>query len=85
MFLFSFSLKHFLHFESYLKPNPKRTKALLSALVSHYSYLAKSATDKKRKGNNSSASGGEAPGEYAALLEQEEWPFVLTEQFLVAV
>lgn len=67
----------------FLQPNPKRTKALLSTLVSHYDYLASSSSDKTKKSDT--AGSGETPGEYTALLEQEEWPFVLTEQFLVAV
>lgn len=71
------------YFGVVVKPNPKRTKALLSTLTSHYSYLAPSKTGDAKQ--NSSAGLSDAPGEYAALLEQEQWPFVLTEQFLVAV
>jgi V-type H+-transporting ATPase subunit C len=67
-----------------LKPNPKRTKAVLSTLVNHYDYLAGSGTDKKKQGKGGGTT-SEIPGEYASLLEQEEWPFVLIEQFLVAV
>lgn len=68
------------YFGIVVKPNPKRTKALLSSLTSHFSYLETSG--KKGKGNSSG--NDDAPGEYAAYLEQEQYPFVLTEQFLVA-
>lgn len=70
------------------QPNPKRTKALLSSLQSHYSYLDsfdQQGSKKGKKDSGSAQQGGETPGEYAALLEQEQWPFILTEQFQVAV
>ncbi|PWN89151.1 putative VMA5-H+-ATPase V1 domain 42 kd subunit, vacuolar [Acaromyces ingoldii] len=74
------------YFGAAIRPNPKRTKALLSSLQSHYAYLDNFDKQQSKKGSkDSAAQGGEAPGEYAALLEQEQWPFILTEQFQVAV
>lgn len=70
------------YFAVVVKPNPKRTKALLSALNAHFDYLAPK--DKRKRGQAGGGDApGDAPGEYAALLEQEQYPFVLMEQFLV--
>lgn len=69
----------FLSSLSFLKPNPKRTKVLLMTLTKHFEYLSTS-TDKKKP-----ISETEAPGEYAQLLEETEYPFVLSENYMVAV
>jgi V-type H+-transporting ATPase subunit C len=53
----------------------------LATLVSHYAYL----DGAKRSKKNNDAGSGEAPGEYAQLLEEEQFPFVLTEQYMVPV
>lgn len=69
------------YFAVTVRPNPKRTKALLATLVSHYAYL----DGAKRSKKNNDTGSGEAPGEYAQLLEEEQFPFVLTEQYMVPV
>ena len=74
------------YFAVTIRPNPKRTKALLATLVGHFSYL-ESYNESGRKGKNGKKKddvAGEAPGEYAQLLEEEQFPFVLTEQYMVA-
>ncbi|PWY96985.1 putative VMA5-H+-ATPase V1 domain 42 kd subunit, vacuolar [Testicularia cyperi] len=63
------------YFAVSIRPNPKRSKALLATLNSHYAYLA----------TYQGSGPVEAPGEYAHLLEEEQFPFVLTEQYMVAV
>lgn len=69
-----------------VQPNPKRSKALVSTLASHYAHLA--AYDKRQsKGGNSGNGGlndGEVPGEFASLVEAEYYPFVLEELPIVA-
>ncbi|PWN53907.1 putative VMA5-H+-ATPase V1 domain 42 kd subunit, vacuolar [Violaceomyces palustris] len=74
------------YFAISIRPNPKRTKALLAALTSHYAYLAQYGSSSKVQGKKSKGSGQdvEAPGEYAQLLEEEQFPFVLMEQYMVA-
>ena len=77
------------YFGVVVRPNPKRSKALMGALQSHYAYLEsynQSGRDagKRKKKNKDEANAGDAPGEYAQLLEEEQFPFVLTEQYMVA-
>ena len=79
------------YFAVVVRPNPKRTKALLSTLQSHYAYLdtynqstRPAAKSRSKAKSNSEPSLGDAPGEYAQLLEEEQFPFVLTEQYMVA-
>lgn len=82
------------YFAVVVRPNPKRTKALLTTLVNHYAYLEsynQSGSDAngknkqhKKKKQDAAANAGDAPGEYAQLLEEEQFPFVLTEQYMVA-
>ncbi|KAL9939601.1 hypothetical protein V8E36_001418 [Tilletia maclaganii] len=70
-----------------VKPNPKKTKSLVATLNSHFAYLA--AHQGKQKGDVSVNTGGpadaETPGEYLQLLEDEVYPFVVVEQYRVAV
>ncbi|SNX87691.1 probable VMA5 - H+-ATPase V1 domain 42 KD subunit, vacuolar [Melanopsichium pennsylvanicum] len=79
------------YFAVSIRPNPKRTKALLQTLVQHYAYLEsynQSGNESGKNGNKKKkqeANAGDAPGEYAQLLEEEQFPFVLTEQYMVAV
>ncbi|KAK0522401.1 Vacuolar ATP synthase subunit C, partial [Tilletia horrida] len=69
-------------------PNPKKAKNLLTTLNSHFAYLA-AHQGKSKGGNDGGASGGapdaETPGEYLQLLEDEVYPFVVVEQYRVAV
>ena len=81
------------YFAIAIRPNPKRTKALLATLNSHYAYLAGAEgsgpsarrNGAKKKKSSSSNQNTEAPGEYAQLLEEEQFPFVLMEQYMVTL
>ncbi|KAN0060599.1 Vacuolar ATP synthase subunit C [Thecaphora frezii] len=76
------------YFAIAIRPNPKRTKALLATLNAHYSYLEGhegSGPSSKRGGKSKSNNQVEAPGEYAQLLEEEQFAFVLMEQYMVAI
>ncbi|TKY90252.1 hypothetical protein EX895_000250 [Sporisorium graminicola] len=74
------------YFAVSIRPNPKRTKALMTTLVNHYAYLESYGQSGNAKGKkkNSDGNAGDAPGEYAQLLEEEQFPFVITEQYMVA-
>lgn len=75
------------YFAVSIRPNAKRTKALMATLQSHYAYLEtynQSGKSKPNKKKASEANAADAPGEYAQLLEEEQFPFVLTEQYMVA-
>lgn len=76
------------YFAVVVRPNPKRTKALLSTLIGQYRYLESYGQNgggkKNNRKNKEEANAGDAPGEYAQLLEEEQFPFVLTEQYMVA-
>lgn len=73
------------YFGVVVKPNAKRTKALLAALNGHYKYLESyNESGAKGKKKSKESGGAEAPGEYAQLLEEEQFPFVLVEQYMVA-
>ncbi|EST08592.1 ATPase, V1 complex, subunit C [Kalmanozyma brasiliensis GHG001] len=76
------------YFAVTIRPNPKRTKALMTTLQNHFEYLEsydQSGKKGKKKKGQQEASADNAPGEYAQLLEEEQFPFVLTEQYMVAV
>ncbi|SPO32797.1 probable VMA5 - H+-ATPase V1 domain 42 KD subunit, vacuolar [Ustilago trichophora] len=75
------------YFGVVVRPNAKRTKALLTTLIGQYRYLDSYAQNggSKNSNKNNEANAGDAPGEYAQLLEEEQFPFVLTEQYMVAV
>ncbi|KAI3613313.1 hypothetical protein CBS9595_004146 [Malassezia furfur] len=68
---------------SLLRPNARRTKQLLKSLVSEYAYLDEYLG--KERTAKDSAPTQETPGEFANLLEQEVYPFVLTEQPMILV
>ncbi|CEH15454.1 vacuolar h-atpase v1 subunit c [Ceraceosorus bombacis] len=73
------------YFVAAIKPNPKRSKALVATLASHYAHLA--AYDKRQSKSKSGGGGvndGEVPGEFASLVEAEYYPFVLEELPIVA-
>ncbi|KAF8316127.1 ATPase, V1 complex, subunit C [Clavulina sp. PMI_390] len=57
-----------------IKPDPKTSKRVLSTLTSHFSYLPR----KKSNGKSSSTS-ADVAGEYATLMEEEKFDFVLFE------
>ncbi|PWO00920.1 putative VMA5-H+-ATPase V1 domain 42 kd subunit, vacuolar [Tilletiopsis washingtonensis] len=65
-----------------VKPNAKRSKALLGALNAHYAYLAR--FEGGGKGGKSGAIEGDVPGEWSNVAEAELLPYVLSEQFMVA-
>ncbi|KAJ1018031.1 hypothetical protein NDA16_004900 [Ustilago loliicola] len=73
------------YFAVTIRPNPKRTKALLATLESHFGYLESYDSSGKAKGKKDQGNVGDAPGEYAQLLEEEQFPYVLTEMYMVAV
>lgn len=59
-------------------PDAKSTKRLVTNLQSHFSYLAPRSRGSKSKGAIS-ADGPEIGAEYAALMEEEIFDFVLME------
>ncbi|EJF66508.1 ATPase V1 complex subunit C [Dichomitus squalens] len=69
------------HYTGYfIKPEPKATKRTLSILQQQFTYLGQRANPDKAKGKSGgSAQGDEFGGEYANLLEQEYFDFVLFE------
>ncbi|CAO1636272.1 unnamed protein product [Parajaminaea phylloscopi] len=70
------------YYATFLKPNAKRVKSLVSTLSSYFDSLEGRSTMSKRKKQSSgkdSGNQGEVPGEYASLLEEEELPFVAIE------
>ena len=69
---------------SILRPNARRTKQLLKSLVSEYAYLDEY-LGKERSAKHDAPATQETPGEFANLLEQEVYPFVLTEQPMILV
>lgn len=64
-----------------IRPNPRRIKQLVNSLVSHYDSLSEYLSERDTKGP---AVHQDTPGEYANLLEQEVFPFVVTEQLRIA-
>ncbi|KAK0546113.1 Vacuolar ATP synthase subunit C [Tilletia horrida] len=68
-----------------VKPNPKKAKALVTTLNSHFAHLA--AHQGKQKGEISAGgpSDAETPGEYLQLLEDDVYPFVVVEQYRPAL
>lgn len=64
-------------------PDPKSTKRLVTTLQAHFAYLAPRSKGSKGKSTGASTSGGDSTaeygGEYAALMEEEIFDFVLME------
>ena len=64
-------------------PDPKSTKRLVTNLQTYFTYLAPRSKGSKGKTSAASTSGGDNVadygGEYAALMEQEIFDFVLME------
>lgn len=62
-------------------PDAKSTKRLVTNLQSHFAYLAPRSKGYKSKGgsNANTADGAEIGAEYAALMEEEIFDFVLME------
>ncbi|KAE8231661.1 hypothetical protein CF326_g3320 [Tilletia indica] len=71
------------YFAFTVKPNPKKTKNLISTLNSYFAHLAPH--QGKQKGDDVATTDAETPGEYLQLLEDEVYPFVVVEQYRVAV
>lgn len=67
-----------------IRPDAKRAKSLLKSLTTFYTHLNEylSRRDNLQRQNDTSAH-HDTPGEYANLLEQEVYPFVLTEQLMI--
>lgn len=66
------------YFALLIRPNARRFKTLVDSLVSHYAGLCEYLSRRDAKGDTSAHQ--DTPGEFANLLEQEVFPFVLTEQ-----
>lgn len=61
-------------------PDPKTTKRLVTGLQAYFSYLAPRSKGAKGKGASSTGdAAAEFGGEYAALMEEEIFDFVLME------
>lgn len=65
-----------------IEPAPKKAAALIKSLTSHYSYLGEFLSKHDRR-NTDTATHADTPGEFVNLLEQEVFPFVLTEQPMI--
>ncbi|KAL7424719.1 Vacuolar ATP synthase subunit C [Cryptotrichosporon argae] len=65
-----------------VKPDPKTAVKTLKTLSAHFNYLASSSqgpTAKKTKAGAASGAGGDVAGEWATVMEQEYYDFVLFE------
>lgn len=64
-----------------VKPNRKRLNPLRTALSTHFEGLEGAGKLKSGsgKGKDNGGAGGEVPGEYAQMLEEEQLPFVCVE------
>jgi V-type H+-transporting ATPase subunit C len=60
-------------------PEPKTTTKLISTLQTQFQYLAPRTKGSKFKGKTGGGDAGEYGGEYAALMEEEIFDFVLME------
>ena len=67
-----------------VRPTPRKAKTLLKSLVEFYGHLAEYMSRRDSgKGSSDAAPHQDTPGEYAHLLEQEVYPFVLTEHLMI--
>ncbi|KAL4400533.1 Vacuolar ATP synthase subunit C [Malassezia pachydermatis] len=74
------------YFAAIVEPTPRKAKTLLNSLVSHYKYLHEFiAQSEKRPTDNAASAHQDTPGEFVNMLEQEVFPFVLTEQPMITV
>jgi V-type H+-transporting ATPase subunit C len=63
-----------------IQPDPKTTKRLVTTLQSQFTYLAPRSKGSKSKDTGATSStGDDYGGEYAALMEEEIFDFVLVE------
>ncbi|WFD40146.1 Vacuolar ATP synthase subunit C [Malassezia japonica] len=72
------------YFAAVVRPNPRRVKQLIKSLVAEFSHLSEYMSKSDQNGEEAPTT-HETPGEYANLLEQEVYPFVLTEQPMITV
>ncbi|WFD28492.1 Vacuolar ATP synthase subunit C [Malassezia nana] len=73
------------YFTFVIEPTPRKAKTILTSLTNHFSYLDEylSRAEKGRAADTQAHQ--DTPGEFANLLEQEVFPFVLTEQPMITV
>lgn len=73
------------YFTVVIEPTPRKAKTILTSLTSHFGYLDEylSRTETGRAADAQAHQ--DTPGEFANLLEQEVFPFVLTEQPMITV
>jgi len=62
-----------------IQPDPKSTKRLVTNLQAHFAYLAPRSMAFKAKAGTGTVADTEVGGEYAALMEEEVFDFVLVE------
>jgi len=62
-----------------IQPDPRSTKRLLTNLQAHFAYLAPRSMGLKTKARTGAVADAEVGGEYAALMEEEVFDFVLVE------
>ncbi|SHO79857.1 Similar to S.cerevisiae protein VMA5 (Subunit C of the V1 peripheral membrane domain of V-ATPase) [Malassezia sympodialis ATCC 42132] len=73
------------YFTVVIEPTPRKAKTILTSLTSHFGYLDEYLS-RTEKGHAADAQAHQdTPGEFANLLEQEVFPFVLTEQPMITV
>lgn len=62
-----------------IMPDPKSTKRLVTTLQTQFTYLAPRSKGSKSKGASTGDNTAEYGGEYAAIMEEEIFDFVLVE------
>lgn len=71
------------YFAAVVRPSARRLKQLLKSLNAEFAHLNEYLG--KERQTSDAAPSHDTPGEYANLLEQEVFPFVLTEQPMIIV
>lgn len=72
------------YFTAIIRPSARKIKTLLATLNAQFSYLDHFLA-KAEKGKGTDTAHHDTPGEYANLLEQEVFPFILVEQPMISV
>jgi len=73
------------YFVAVVEPTPRKAKAIIKSLVRQFDYLNEYISSQETKPADASTQQNETPGEFVNLLEQEVFPFVLTEQPMITV
>lgn len=73
------------YFVTVIEPTPRKAKTIIKSLVNQFSYLNEYISSKEKNAPAPSTQQHETPGEFVNLLEQEVFPFVLTEQSMIIV